>query len=161
MKLLFSYLRQYKALIALALVAGDDQPGLLAARSADLPARHRRVRHPLPGIFDRRILPRRQPAARRGGRRRLRLAGRQELPGLRHQPHHPAARRAAVRGRHPAFARSALLDVRGPAERRNARQAAEGQDRRRTADRRVDQRAVHVAGRRHLRDGLRVHACTG
>ena len=42
----------------------DDQPGLLAARSADLPSRHRRVRDPLPRVHDRRVLPRRQPAAR-------------------------------------------------------------------------------------------------
>ncbi len=136
---------------------GDHQPGLLAAGPADFPPRYRRVRNPLPGIFDRRVLPRRQPAARRGGRRRLRLARRQELSGLRHQSHHPATRRAALRRRHPAFARSALLDVRGPAERGNARQAAEGPDRRRAPDSRLDQRAVHVAGRRHLRDGVRVH----
>ena len=44
--------------------------------------------------------------------------------------------RAALRGRHPAFAGAALLGVRGSAQRRNARQAAEGPDRRRTPDRR-------------------------
>ena len=34
--------------------AGHHQPGLLAARSADLPPRDRRVRHALPGVHDRR-----------------------------------------------------------------------------------------------------------
>ena len=146
-----------KSLIALALVLATINQVFSLLDPLIFRLRYRRVRNPLPGIFDRRVLPRRQPAARRGGRRRLRLARRQELSGLRHQSHHPATRRAALRRRHPAFARSALLDVRGPAERGNARQAAEGPDRRRAPDSRLDQRAVHVAGRRHFRDGVRVH----
>ena len=64
--------------------------------------------------------------------------------------------RAALLGRHPALARASLLGVRGPAQRRDAGQAAEGPHRRREADRGVDQRPVHVARRDHLRDGLRL-----
>ena len=115
--------------------AGHDQPGLLAARPADLPARHRRVRDPVHGVHDRPVLPRRQPAAGGGGRRGVRLARREELPGLLHQRHHAAARRADLLRRHPALARAALFGVRGSAQRRDARQAAEGPDRRREADR--------------------------
>ena len=63
---------------------------------------------------------------------------------------------AALLGRHPALARAAVLGLRGSAQRRNARQAAEGPHRRREADLALDQRAVHVARRHHLRHDLRV-----
>ena len=49
-----------------------------------------------------------------------------------------------------------VLGLRGPAQRRNARQAAEGPHRRRAADHDRDQRAVHVARRHRLRDDLRL-----
>ena len=132
------------------------QPDFLAARPADLPPRHRRVRHEIPGVHDRPVLPGRQPAAGRGGRRRVRLARGEEFPGLLHQRHHAAAGRPDLLRRHPALAGAAVLGLRGPAERRDARQAAEGADRRREADLRLDQRAVHVARRHHLRRHLRV-----
>ena len=56
----------------------------------------------------RRVLPRRRRCCWRGGRRGLRLARGEELPGLLHQRHHAAPGRAALRRRHPAFARPAL-----------------------------------------------------
>ena len=93
------------------------QPGLLAPRPAHLPARHRRVRHPLLRVHHRPVLPRCVAAPGRGGRRRLRVAGREELSGLLHQRHHPAARRPDLRRRHPPLARVAVFGVRGPAER--------------------------------------------
>ena len=42
MRLLWTYLARYRGLIVARARAGHDQPGVLAARSADLPARHRR-----------------------------------------------------------------------------------------------------------------------
>ena len=48
--------------------AGRHQPDLLAARPADLPLRHRRVRDAVLRVHHRRVLPRRQPAAGGGGR---------------------------------------------------------------------------------------------
>ena len=120
----------------LALVLAADQPGLLAPRSADLPPRHRRVRHPLqastpPAQFFRGVSLLLAAAvgvafvSRRG----------QELPGLLRQRRHPAAGRAALLGRRPPLPGAPLLAVRGPAERRDPRQAPEGAHRRREADR--------------------------
>ena len=136
MKLLLTYLRGYWPLVALALVlAAINQIFSLLD-----PLIFRHVIDQYATRFQEyttaRVLPRRQPAARRGGRRRVRLARRQELPGLLRQRHHAAARRAALLRRHPPLARAALLGVRGPAQRRDARQAAEGAHRRREADRR-------------------------
>src|SRR5262249_53218567 len=88
MKLLYRYLRNYRGLVADA-VATINQ--VLSLLDPLIPApRHRPVRDPVPGIHDRRVLPRRQPAARRGRRRRVRLARREERPGLFHQRHHAA-----------------------------------------------------------------------
>ena len=156
MKLLYSYLRNYTGLVALALVLATINQ--VFSLLDPLIFRH---------VIDRyatrfqeyttaRVLQRRQPAARRGGRRGVRLARGEELPGLLHQRHHAAPRRAALLGRHPAFARAALLGVRGSAQRRDARPAAEGAHRRREADRDLDQRPLHVARRDRLRDDLRV-----
>ena len=132
------------------------QPVLLAARPADLPARDRPVRDALRPLLDARVPARRQPAAARGRRRRVRVARGQELPGLLRQRGHPAARGPALLGRHPALARAAVPAVRGPAQRRDARQAAEGAGRRRAADDGRGQRAVPDAGRRRVRGDLRV-----
>ena len=49
-----------------------------------------------------------------------------------------------------------VLGLRGSAQRRDARPAAESPHRRREAHLDLDQRAVHVARRHHLRDDLRV-----
>ncbi len=156
MKLLYAYLRNYTGLVALALVLAT----INQVFSLLDPLIFRHVIDQYATRFQEystaRVLQGRQPAARRGGRRRVRLARRQELPGLLHQRHHAAARRAALLGRHPPLARAALFGVRGSAQRRDARQAAEGADRRREADRDLDQRAVHLARRHHLRDDLRV-----
>ena len=88
--------------------------------------------------------------------RRLRVARGQELPGLLRQRRHPAARRAALLGRDPALARAALPALRGPAQRRDPRQAAEGAHRRREADRGRHQRRLPDARRRRLRGRLRL-----
>ena len=135
-----------------------DQPGLLAARSADLPVRHRQLRDAVRRVHDRasssaasrccsrpRSAWRSSRAWRRTSRTTTSTSITQRLGA------------AALLRRHPPFARAALLGVRGSAQRRNARQAAEGAVRRRAAHLGVDQRAVHVARRHHLRDGLRVH----
>ena len=45
--------------------AGRDQPGVLAARPSHFSPRDRRVCDPVQRVLDRRVLPRRQPAARR------------------------------------------------------------------------------------------------
>ena len=63
---------------------------------------------------------------------------------------------AALLRRHPALARAAVLGLRGSAQRRDARPAAEGAHRRREADRDRHQRAVHLARRHRLRDDLRL-----
>ena len=65
MRLLYSYLKDYRWLVALALGARRGQPGLLAARSADLPLRHRQIRHAPRPVHDRRVLPGCGPAAPR------------------------------------------------------------------------------------------------
>ena len=134
MKLLYTYLRNYTGLVALALVLAT----INQVFSLLDPLIFRHVIDQYATRFQEyttgRVLPRRQPAARRGGRRRLRLARRQELPGLLHQRHHAAAGRAALLRRHPPLARAALLGVRGSAQRRDARPAAEGAHRRREAD---------------------------
>src|SRR5207245_10544291 len=80
--------------------AGGREPGLLAARPADLPPRDRQVRHAVPGVHDGRVLPRRGPAPAGLGGRCLSVARGQELPGLLHQRHHAADGRGAVTGRH-------------------------------------------------------------
>ena len=103
------------------------QPDLLAARSADLPVRHRSLRDAIPALYDRAVLPRRQHAAAGGRGRRVRLARGEELPGLLHQRHHAAAGRRDLRRRHPPFAGAAVSGVRGPAKRRDARHPAEGE----------------------------------
>ena len=156
MKLLYGYLRNYRGLIALALVLATINQ--VFSLLDPLIFRHvideyaTRFQEYSTGEFFKGV----SLLLARGGRRRVRLARGQELPGLLHQRHHAAARRAAVLGRHPALARAAVFGVRGPAQRRNARPAAEGAHRRREADRDLDQRAVHLAGRHRLRDDLRL-----
>ena len=137
--------------------AGGHQPDLLAARPADLPPHHRFLRHPVPRQYTQRAVPpRRQRAAGGGGRRGVRFARRQEFPGLLRQRDHPAGGRADLCRRHPPLARTALHAVRGPAQRRDAGQAAEGADRRGEADHHGGEPGVHDADRPGLRDGLRV-----
>ena len=161
MKLLYSYLRNYRGLVALALVLATINQ--VFSLLDPLIFRHvidgyaTRFQEYTTAQFFRGV----SLLLARGGRRRVRVARREELPGLLHQRHHAAARRAALLGRHPALARAAVLGVRGSAQRRDARPAAEGAHRRREADRDVDQRPVHVARRHHLRDGLRVQRRTG
>ena len=135
---------------------GDGQPGLLAARPADLPPRHRRVRDALRPVLDRPVPARGHPAAPGRGRRRLRVPRGEELPGLLRQRGHPAARRAALLGRDPALARPALPALRGPAERGDPRQAPEGAHGRREARLGRHQRRLPDAGRRRLRRRLRL-----
>ena len=157
MSLLFSYLRRYWPLISLALVLATINqvfslldPLIFRHVIDDYATRFAELHDP-------RILPRRHHAARGRGGRGVRLARGQELPGLLHQPDHTASGRRALLRRHPPFARAAVLGVRGSAQRRNTRQAAEGAVGRRAPDLGVDQRPVHVARRHHLRDGLRLH----
>ena len=157
MALLFSYLRKYWPLISLALVLATINQvfSLLdplifryvidnyATRFAEYTTREffRGVTH----------------AARRRGGCGVRLARGEKLPGLLHQPDHAAPWRRALLRRHPPFARAAVLGVRRSAQRRDARQAAEGAVGRRAPYLGVDQRPLHVARRHHLRDGLRLH----
>src|SRR3954466_3263915 len=105
---------------------GGGQSGLLAARSADLPARHRQLRHPVRQVHQAAVLPWGRAAPEHGRRRRVHLTRREELPGLLRQRRSAARRGRPVLRRHPALARAALPDLRGSAERRDAREAAEG-----------------------------------
>ena len=156
MKLLYGYLRNYRGLIALALtLAAINQvfslldPLIFRHVIDEYATRFREV-------LDKRVLSRRQPAARGGGGRGVRLPRGEELPGLLHQRDHAAARCPALFGRHPALARAPVLRLRGSAQRRDARPTAESPHRRRASHFDRDQRAVHVARRDHLRDGIRV-----
>src|SRR5688500_19080169 len=95
--------------------AGRDEPGVLAARSAHLPPRNRRLRDPVPRLYDEAVHHRRWHASADGDGRRVRVARRQELPGLLRQRHHPASGRRDVLGWDPALSRAAVLGIRGPA----------------------------------------------
>lgn len=137
--------------------ARRHQPDLLAARSADPALLDRHLRDALRGVHARRVLPRRWRPARRRHRRRLRLARRQELPGLLHQRGQPAGGRAHVRRRGAPRPRGPLPRLRGSAQRRDPGPPAEGARRRREAAHRHHQHAVHLAGRRAVRADLRRH----
>ena len=157
MRLLFSYLKDYRWLVALALGAGRHQPGLLAARPADLPLRHRQLRDPARPVHHCRVLLRRpEPAARAAVGVAFVSRVAKNFQDYYINVVTQRLGRAPLQRRHPALARPALPGVRGPAQRRDARQAAEGADRRRAARPDVHQRAVHDAGRHPVRDGLRV-----
>ena len=158
MRLLLSYLRRHWPLVivALALASINQVFSLLD------PAIFRHVIDDYVTkagdytVATSRLRRRRRQAVRADGRRRVRVADREELPGLFPQRHHPARRRAAVRRRRSPFAVRPLRRLRGSAERRDARQAAEGARRRREVHQRVRERGLRDRHRHHLRDGVLV-----
>ena len=156
MRLLYSYLKDYRWLVALALglAAVNQVFSLLDPLIFRYVIDNYATRHDQ--YTTARVLLGRAGSARRGRGRRVRLARGQELPGLLHQRRHAAAGRAPLQRRHPALARPAVPGVRGPAQRRDAGQAAEGADGRRAPRADVHQRVVHHAGRHPLRDGVRL-----
>src|SRR6266576_2870518 len=141
--------------------AGGDQPGFLAARSAHLPSRHRRLRDAIPRVPDFGVHQRRRHPPPHGDGCRFRLARRQEFPGLLRQHHRPASGRRDVFGRHQALARAAVLRLRGSAQRRDTWQAPESSLRRREVHLALHQPDLHHSGRRRLRSHLRVFGALG
>ena len=76
--------------------ARNYQPGLLAARPAHLPPRHRQLRHQVSAVLHAAVLPWRRAPVGCHRRRGANLSHRQKHPGLCHQPDHPAGGRADV-----------------------------------------------------------------
>ena len=97
-----------------------------------------------------------------GGRGRgVRVASREELPGLLHQRHHAAARRAALLDgiRHSLELPYSVFEDQRSGETLGKLQKVRTDVEKLIADR--HQRAVHVARRDHLRDDLRVQRPLG
>ena len=142
--------------------AGRDQPDLLAARPADLPLRHRRVRDPL--------LRSTRPASSSAAsaccwRRRSASPSCRAWPRTSRTTSSTSSPSGSARSSTPtASATRCELPYAVFEDQRSGETLGKLQKVRTDVERLisvVDQRAVHVARRRRLRDDLRLHASTG